>query len=123
MKLNHTFRHLDISESLIQYCQQQIEEVSRFLLKDGHGHVYYSKANHEFCVEIAVNTRRRYFKATASHVDIYAAVDEVMTKLERQILKTHKAVKNHKRPELSRSGRLHQLNGQLEFAPRLKKAA
>ncbi len=123
MKLKHTFRHLDVSSSLSDYSQLRILEISRFLLKDGQGSAHYSKNQHHFCVEITINTPHKYFKASAESDDIYAAVDEVVAKLGRQLLKTKKAIKNHKRPELSRRGRLNQLNGQLEFAPRLKKAA
>ncbi len=123
MKLKHTFRHLDVSSSLSDYSQLRILEISRFLLKDGQGSAHYSKSQSQFCVEITINTPHKYFKASAEGDDIYAAVDEVIAKLGRQLLKTKKAIKNHKRPELSRRGRLNQLNGQLEFAPRLKKVA
>ncbi len=123
MKLKHTFRHLDVSSSLSEYSQLRLSEISRFLLKDGQGSAHYSKSQHNFCVEITINTPHKYFKASSESNDIYAAVDDVIAKLSRQLLKIKKAIKNHKRPELSRRGRLNQLNGQLEFAPRLKKAA
>ncbi len=123
MKLKHTFRHLDVSDSLTEYSQRRIVEISRFLLKEGQGSAHYSKSNHNFCVEITINTPHKYFKASAEGEDIYGAVDEVVSKLERQLLKSKKAVKNHKRPELSRTGRMNHVNRQMEFAPRLKKVA
>lgn len=116
MKLNYTFKHLDHSDSLVSYTEERIQEISRFLLKDGNGSVYYSKQRNEFCVEVSVNTREKYFKATASGIDIYSAVDNAMEKLERQFLKTSKQYKNHKKPELSK-GRRH------EQPIRFKKAA
>ncbi|UOF02950.1 ribosome hibernation-promoting factor, HPF/YfiA family [Bdellovibrio bacteriovorus] len=105
MKLNYTFKHLDHSGSLVNYTSEKMDEVSRFLLKEGYGNVYFSKQNHEFCVEISVNTKEKYFKATAYASDIYAAVDSVSDKLEKQFLKISKQYKNHKKPELSKDVR------------------
>lgn len=123
MKLSHTFRHLDVSESLIEYSNERISEISRFLLKDGHGSLHYSKSQHLFCVEVSINTHEKYFKASAAQPNVYLAVDEVVAKLEKQFLKIRKAYKNHKRPELSREGRLKRLNSRFEQLSRFKKAA
>ncbi|MGZ3771059.1 MAG: ribosome hibernation-promoting factor, HPF/YfiA family [Bdellovibrio sp.] len=116
MKLNYTFKHLDHSDSLVTYTEERILEISRFLLKDGNGAVYYSKQKNEFCVEVSVNTREKYFKATANGLDVYAAVDEAMSKLEKQFLKISKQYKNHKKPELTKGRRF-------ELPIRFKKAA
>lgn len=123
MKLVHHFRHLDNSESLKKYCEEHILEISRFLLKDGHGSVHYSKNHHLFTVEVTINTREKFFKAVASNPDIYAAADEVVSKLEKQFLKNRKAHKYHKRPELSKEGRLRGINSRFEPKVRLRKAA
>ncbi|MBX3035007.1 MAG: ribosome-associated translation inhibitor RaiA [Bdellovibrionaceae bacterium] len=123
MKLNFAFKHLDRSEALEKYTKESLEGIGRFLLKDGYGSVYYSKTNHEFCVEVSVNTREKYFRAVALNSDPYQAVDAVMSKLEKQFLKTRKVVQNHKHPELSRTGKLDQMNGQFEVNLRMKKAA
>lgn len=116
MKLNYTFKHLDHSDALVNYTEERMSEIGRFLLKEGYGNVYFSKQKNEFCVEISVNTREKYFKATSFSMDVYGAVDSVAEKLEKQFLKTSKQLKNHKKPELTKEGRLEQ-------AIRFKKAA
>lgn len=116
MKLNYTFKHLDHSDSLVSYTQDRMLEISRFLLKESNGSIYYSKQRNEFCVEVSVNTREKYFKATASGLDIYSAVDNAVEKLEKQFLKVSKQYKNHKKPELTKGRRFEQ-------PARLKKAA
>ncbi|QDK36825.1 ribosome hibernation-promoting factor, HPF/YfiA family [Bdellovibrio sp. NC01] len=116
MKLNYTFKHLDHSDSLETYTAERMEEIGKFLLKEGYGNVYFSKTKNEFCVEVSVNTREKYFKASGFSVDVYAAVDSVVEKLEKQFLKNTKLHKDHKKPELSREGRL-------ETAIRFRKAA
>lgn len=123
MKLNFTFKHLDPSEALQAHTRESLESIGRFLLKDGFANVYYSKQNHEFCVEMSVNTRERYYKATAEHSDPYQAVNAAIEKLEKQFLKTRKTVQNHKKPELSKTGRLDQMNENFEPQRRFKKAA
>lgn len=116
MKLNYTFKHLDHSESLQSYTEERMEEVGRFLLKDGYGSVYFSKQKNEFCVELSVNTRQKYFKATGFAADPYAAVDAAAEKLEKQFLKTNKQFKNHKKPDQTKEARTEQVM-------RFKKAA
>ena len=116
MKLNHTFKHLDHSEALVEYMETRMEEIGQFLLKEGYGSVYFSKQKNEFCVEISVNTKEKYFKATTYHDDIYAAVDATAEKLEKQFLKISKQLKSHKRPEATKEART-------EYVMRFKKAA
>lgn len=116
MKLSYNFKHLDHSESLVGYTDDKMSDIGQFLLKEGYGTVYFSKQKNEFCVEISVNTRQKYFKATAYSSDIYAAVDSVADKLEKQFLKVSKQHKDHKKPENTKEKRF-------ETATRFKKAA
>lgn len=123
MKLNFTFKHLDRSEALEAYTSEKLDHVSRFLLKDGMGTVCFSKKNHEFELQVSVNTRARYFRAEAYNNDPYQAVDEACEKLERQFLKIKSTVQHHKSKEKSKRGRLNQLTDRLELKTRFRKAA
>lgn len=123
MKLNFTFKHIDRSEALETYTSEQLEHISRFLLKNGMGQVLFSKKNHEFSVEVSVNTRERYFRAHAEGNDAYQAVDEVVQKLERQFLKTKKVVQHYKTKSLSKEGKLERMNERFEVRARYRKAA
>jgi putative sigma-54 modulation protein len=121
MKSNYTFKHLDYSESLVNYTNEKLDEIGQYLLKDGRSSVYYSKSQHEFVVEVSVNTRQKFFKATAAATDIYIAVDMIADKLERQFLKVKEIYMDHKKPELSCEGKLHTVNSQFEFQPKTRK--
>jgi putative sigma-54 modulation protein len=101
MKLNFAFKHLDRSEALEDYTLKQMQEISRFLLKEGMGQVSLSKKNHQFCVEISVNTKQKYFKAQAQHLDAYQAVDLVVDKLQSQFLKLKSRLKSHKQQSIA----------------------
>ena len=97
MKSQYSFKHLDYSESLVKYSEIKLDEVGRFLLKEGQCHVYFWKEQHEFYAEVTVNTRQKFFKATARANDIYAATDLVCDKLEKQFIKVKEVYTNHKK--------------------------
>jgi putative sigma-54 modulation protein len=105
MKVQYTFKHLDHSEALEEYCQERLEEIARFLLKDYTGHVAFSKRLKEFCVEFTILTKERPFRTKSYHFDPYGAVDEAVQKLEKQMMKVRKMMTYHKKPEVRRSKR------------------
>lgn len=105
MKVQYTFKHLDHSEALENYCQGRLDEASRFLLKDYAAHVSFSKRLKEFCVEVTVLTKQKPFRAKSHHYDVYSAVDEVILKLEKQFLKMRKMMTHHKKPQVRKARR------------------
>lgn len=123
MKLTFTFRHLDHSDSLQNYLQDQIDRAGTFLLKEGEGHIEISKNRKLFSIHVSIPTHQKFFRATAEHFDVYSAVDQVVEKLEKQFLKTRKLNQNHKKYELSKAGRADQMNDQFELKFKHKKAA
>lgn len=100
MKVQYTFKHLDHSEALQEYCQGRLDEISRFLLKDYSGHVAFSKRLKEFCVEFTILTKEKPFRSKSYHFDPYGAVDESIHKLEKQIMKMRKMMTHHKKPDV-----------------------
>ncbi len=121
MKSNFTFKHLDYSESLVHYTNGKLDEIGQFLLKDGRSNVYYFKNQHEYVVEVSINTKQKFFKATASASDIYVAVDLMTDKLEKQFLKVKEIYMHHKKFHLSKEGKLRDFNNQFEYQPKWKK--
>ncbi len=100
MKMMFTFKHLDHSDALETYTKEKIDEVSRFLLKHGHGNCVFSKTRSFFSVEVSLNTKMKFFRASSNHPDVYAAVDEVVSKLEKQFLKVRKQARHHRKAEI-----------------------
>ena len=122
MKSNYTFKHLDYSESLVNYTDSKLDSIGQFLLKDGRCNVYYFKNQHEYVVEVSLHTKQKFFKATACSTDVYVAVDLMTDKLEKQFLKVKEIYQDHKKFDASKEGRLNEINSQIEYAPRWKKA-
>ncbi len=123
MKLTFAFIHLDHSDSLQNYIQSQMDRIGIFLLKGGIGQVNLSKKKKHFYIDISVKTPLKYFRAKSSHYDIYSAVDELVVRLEKQFMKNRKLNKTHKKYELSKSGRLNQMNERFEIKAKYRKAA
>lgn len=123
MKLTFAFIHLDHSDSLQNYIQDHMDRIAMFLLKGGTGQVNISKKKKLFHIDVSVQTPLKYFRAQSSHFDIYSATDQIVAKLERQFLRTRKLNKSHKKFELSKSGRLNQMNERFEIKARYRKAA
>ncbi len=121
MKSSYKFKHLDYSESLVTYTHEKLDQIGQFLLKDGRSSVFYSKSHHEYVVEISMNTKQKFFKATASASDPYVAVDMMADKLEKQFLKVKEIYQNHKKYELTKESKLKEINSQMEYQPKYKK--
>jgi len=115
MAFQFTFHHLDSSEALQVYTQEQLEKVGRHLLKDSRWQIHFSKGRHQCQVDISVQGPWGHFKAQASTDDFYVSVDAAAEKLGKQFLKRKQKHQHHKKPDRSREGRLERLNESLEY--------
>lgn len=114
MKVEFIFKHVDTSDSLIQYAHERIEKIEKFELNPMGVHFIVSMLKHECTVEVHVEEGRRKFKATATSDDFYRSVDMVVNKLWRQMSKDKRRMKHHKSPERSTYGQLSQVTPELE---------
>jgi putative sigma-54 modulation protein len=124
MKVDFTFKHVDSSDSLMEYAQDRIDKIGKFELNPMDVHFVISMNKHECIVEVSVLEGRRKFKALATSDDFYRSVEMVVNKLTRQMSKDKRRVKGHKNPEKSVSGKIARLTPTLEsdFAVRPRKA-
>ena len=114
MKVDFTFKHVDTSESLMEYGRDRIEKITKFELNPMDVHFLVSMLKHECIVEVSVLEGRRKFKATASSDDFYRSVEMVVNKLTRQMSKDKRRIKHHKNPERSTFGKIDRLTEALE---------
>lgn len=114
MKVDFTFKHVDTSESLMEYARERLSKVEKFELKPMDVHFVVSMVKHDCTVEVQVEEGRRKFKAAATTNDFYRAVEMVVNKLTRQMSKDKRRVKHHKNPDRSKAGKLARLTPELE---------
>ena len=115
MKFKFNFHQLDPSQALINYSQEEIEKVGRFLLSGGSCQVIYRMRRHECQIQVDVNSPWGHFKASSQAENFYVAMDDVAYKLGKQFKKAKDKHQDHEKQERSKHGRMKRVNTQLEY--------
>jgi putative sigma-54 modulation protein len=114
MKVDFTFKHVDSSESLMEYTRDRLDKIEKFELNPMEIQITVSMLRHECIVEASVLEGRRKFKASATSGDFYRSVEMMVNKLVRQMSKDKRRLKGHKNPERSVYGKMATLTPQLD---------
>ena len=86
MNIAITFRHMDATEAVKGYATEKIGKLQKFLRQPMKGAVTVSCQNHRnHHVEVALQSGGEHFHAHETSEDMYASIDRVSDKLERQI--------------------------------------
>ena len=86
MNIAITFRHMEATEAVKGYATEKIGKLQKFLRQPMKGHVAVSTQNHRLHhVEVALQSGGEHFHAHETSEDMYASIDRVTDKLERQI--------------------------------------
>ncbi len=97
MQVTMTFRHMEQSDALKAYAEEKLERVEKYIDGPINAQVYFSvekKIRH--IVEIVINSRGISTKASDATNDMYAAIDAVIDKIERQLVRYKEKIKAHK---------------------------
>ncbi|MBI2800773.1 MAG: ribosome-associated translation inhibitor RaiA [Gammaproteobacteria bacterium] len=95
MQLNITGHHLDLSPALNEYIKNKLQKVQRHFdhVVDAHIVLGIEKQLHkaEATVHVAGNT----LHAASEHSDMYAAIDSMLDKLDRQVRRHKEKLTDH----------------------------
>lgn len=97
MQVTMTFRHMEQSDALKAYAEEKLERVIKYIDSPINVQVYFSvekKIRH--IVEIVINSKGVSTKASEATHDMYAAIDAVIDKIERQLVRYKEKIKAHK---------------------------
>lgn len=97
MQVTMTFRHMEQSDALKAYAEEKLERVTKYIDSPVNVQVYFSvekKIRH--IVEIVINSKGISTKASEATHDMYAAIDAVIDKIERQLVRYKEKIKAHK---------------------------
>jgi putative sigma-54 modulation protein len=97
MRVSITFRHVDPSEAMKQHAKDKCSKLQKFLRKPMTARVTLSLDKLRHAAEVQVSSGGEHFEAHETTDDMYAAIDKVMAKLERQIRGSHGAAQSKKR--------------------------
>lgn len=97
MNLNLTGLHIEITPALREYVTSKLDRVVRHFdhVISTHGILSVDKLEQK--AEVTLHVKGKEFFAEASHEDLYAAIDLLADKLDRQIVKHKEKVTSHQR--------------------------
>ncbi len=87
MNITVTFRNLETTQALKDYSAGKLDRVRKYLVKPREATVVLSMERHRHVAEVTINAKDTTFKGTEKADDMYAAIDLVMDKVERQARK------------------------------------
>ncbi|GGX70230.1 ribosome hibernation-promoting factor, HPF/YfiA family [Saccharospirillum salsuginis] len=92
MQVNISGHHVEVTDALNDYVAQKLEKLERHFDQIGNVQVTLSVEKQRQKAEASVNIKGAQLHADAIHDDLYAAIDLMNDKLDRQLLK-HKEKK------------------------------
>lgn len=104
MQVTTTFRHMEQSEALKSYAEEKLERVVKYIDEPISAQVFFTVEKIRHIVEIVISGRGITTKASDATNDMYAAVDAVLDKIERQLKRYKEKLKAHK-PGSEENGR------------------
>ena len=87
MQLNITGHHVDLTDSLKEYVSTKLEKLERHFDHISNVQVTLSVQKLRQIAEATLHISGTDIHATAEQEDMYAAIDQLIDKLDRQILK------------------------------------
>jgi len=103
MQLNITGHHVDITDSLQNYVENKLERLERHFDNVTNVHVILTVEKQRQKAEATIHVSGADVFADAVNSDMYASIDALIDKLDRQIKRHKEKMQDHHRSE----GRAH----------------
>ena len=102
MNLNITGHHIEVTPALRDYVTGKVDKVIRHFDHVTSVHVILSVEKLVQKAEITLHVKGKDIYADSSDTDLYAAIDKLIDKLDRQVLKYKNKNQdhNHERPQI-----------------------
>ncbi len=99
MQLEITGHHLDVTPLLNNYINDKVTRLKRHFDQVLNIHIILEVQKHRNTAEASLNVSGNHIFANAAGHDMYAAIDLLADKLDRQILKHKEKLRSHHRHE------------------------
>ncbi|MGH7410202.1 MAG: ribosome hibernation-promoting factor, HPF/YfiA family [Candidatus Methylomirabilis sp.] len=103
MQLTFTGRNLEITEALRRYAEEKVVRLQKFVDQITSAHVILSIEKHRQIAEVTLRVRELTIRGEESSDDLYCAIDLVVDKIERQIVRYKEKIVGHSGRGLGRS--------------------
>jgi len=95
MQINLTGHHLDITDSLRSYVQEKFERIARHFEHINNVHVILQVEKVRQIAEAKLNVNGGEIFANSESEDMYASIDTLVDKLDRQVIKHKEKMTRH----------------------------
>jgi len=95
MQINLTGHHVEITDSLRSYVDTKFEKLERHFDHINNVHVILNVEKINQKAEAVVNLNGGEVFATSENTDMYAAIDSLIDKLDRQVIKHKEKLQRH----------------------------
>jgi len=85
MNITITFRHMVGTEAVRQYAHDKIAKLQRFLRQAMSAQITLSVEGLDHIADVNISSGGHHFHANVRSPDMYASIDKVVDKLDRQI--------------------------------------
>ncbi|TCL06658.1 ribosome-associated translation inhibitor RaiA [Sodalis ligni] len=87
MIINITSKQMEITPAIRQHVEERLAKLAKWQTQLINPHIILSKQPQGFVADATLNTANGPLVASAGNLDMYAAINELITKLERQLNK------------------------------------
>ncbi len=91
MNIAFTFRQMEATDAVRAYTTDKIDKLQKFVRNPIRGEVKISSEKRANTAEIDIHAGPQHFHAHDTQEDMYASIDSVIDKLERQMRTQHEA--------------------------------
>ena len=95
MQINLTGHHIDITDSLCNYVDTKFSKLERHFDHISNVHVILNVEKLNQKAEATVHLSGAEVFASSENTDMYAAIDSMVDKLDRQVIKHKEKLKKH----------------------------
>ena len=100
MEIKVTGRHLEITEAIREYAENKAGKLPRYFDRTKAAEIIAERIHDQFEVEMIAHVDRADpFVAHARGQDLYACIDDLVSKMERQLTDHKDKLRNRKHPE------------------------
>ena len=105
MQITTTFRHTEPSDALKAYAEEKLERVRKYIDEPITAQVFLTVEKIRHSADVTLTAKGITIKASEETNDMYAAIDMVIDKIERQLQRYKERLKEHK-PSSENAGQM-----------------
>lgn len=96
MQVSVTFRHMDPTQALKDFAADKVTRIEKYIQTPMDAHVVLSTERYMHKADITIKAHGFMMRGQEKSDDMYASIDKAVDKIERQVRKYRKKLKDHK---------------------------